>query len=314
MKTIAVIGLGKFGFYIAKSLSRLDTRVIAVDNDEKKVQEISEFVDDAFVIDSTNKQALEEVGIYNLETVIVSIGENIEASILTVMALKDLNNKNIIAKAITSTHGEILSKIGAFKVIYPEKIEQFEAICRRERCLYAIVGEATKEQKLVVNDTVFDNNPVDMPLNVLLGKPPKMHRQVESRAIPQPGFEPAVLDMNDVVERLLKLPTIASKNFLITIGDRSITGMVTRDQMVGPWQVPVANAGITCSDYQGYTGEAMASGERPPVALINPKASARLSIAEAITNIACAKIGKMSDIKISANWMAAAGHQSVVIV
>lgn len=122
MKTIAVIGLGKFGFYIAKSLSRLDTRVIAVDNDEKKVQEISEFIDDAFVIDSTNKQALEEVGIYNLETVIVSIGENIEASILTVMALKDLNNKNIIAKAITSTHGEILSKIGAFKVIYPEKI------------------------------------------------------------------------------------------------------------------------------------------------------------------------------------------------
>ena len=122
MKVVAVIGLGKFGFYIAKSLSRLDTRVIAVDNDEKKVQEISEFVDDAFVIDSTNKQALEEVGIYNLETVIVSIGENIEASILTVMALKDLNNKNIIAKAITSTHGEILSKIGAFKVIYPEKI------------------------------------------------------------------------------------------------------------------------------------------------------------------------------------------------
>lgn len=192
--------------------------------------------------------------------------------------------------------------------IYPEKIEQFEAICRRERCLYAIVGEATKEQKLVVNDTVFDNNPVDMPLNVLLGKPPKMHRQVESRAIPQPGFEPAVLDMNDVAERLLKLPTIASKNFLITIGDRSITGMVTRDQMVGPWQVPVANAGITCSDYQGYTGEAMASGERPPVALINPKASARLSIAEAITNIACAKISDISDIKISANWMAAAGH------
>ncbi|BBN59185.1 phosphoribosylformylglycinamidine synthase [Hydrogenovibrio marinus] len=192
--------------------------------------------------------------------------------------------------------------------IYPEKIEQFEAICKRERCLYAIVGEATKEQKLVVNDTVFDNNPVDMPLNVLLGKPPKMHRQVESRPIPQPGFEPAVLDMNDVTERLLKLPTIASKNFLITIGDRSITGMVTRDQMVGPWQIPVANAGITCSDYQGYTGEAMASGERPPVALINPKASARLSIAEAITNIACAKISDISDIKISANWMAAAGH------
>jgi phosphoribosylformylglycinamidine synthase len=192
--------------------------------------------------------------------------------------------------------------------IFPDQIEQFEAICKRERCLYAIVGEATKVQELVVNDTVFENNPVNMPLNILLGKPPKMHRTAESRKIPQAGFETAVLDFDDVTERLLKLPTIASKSFLITIGDRSITGMVTRDQMVGPWQVPVANAGITCSDYKGYTGEAMASGERPPVALINPKASARLSIAEAITNIGCAKIAKMSDIKLSANWMAAAGH------
>jgi trk system potassium uptake protein len=122
MKTIAIIGLGKFGFYVAKSLSRLNVKVIAVDNDEKKIQEISEFIDDAFILDSTSKVALEEVGIYNLSTVIVSIGANIEASILTVMALKDLNNKHVIAKAITSTHGEILSKIGAFKVIYPEKI------------------------------------------------------------------------------------------------------------------------------------------------------------------------------------------------
>ena len=122
MKTVAVIGLGKFGFYIAKSLSRLNVKVIAADNDEKKVQEISEYVDDAYIIDSTSKVALEEIGIYNLNTVIVSIGENIEASILTVMALKDLNNKTIIAKAINSTHGEILTKIGAFKVIYPEKI------------------------------------------------------------------------------------------------------------------------------------------------------------------------------------------------
>jgi trk system potassium uptake protein len=122
MKTIAIIGLGKFGFYVAKSLSRLNVKVIAVDNDEKKIQEISEFIDDAFILDSTSKVALEEVGIYNLSTVIVSIGANIEASILTVMALKDLNNKHVIAKAITSTHGEILAKIGAFKVIYPEKI------------------------------------------------------------------------------------------------------------------------------------------------------------------------------------------------
>jgi len=192
--------------------------------------------------------------------------------------------------------------------IYPDKIEQFEAICKRERAIYAIVGEATAEQTLVVNDTVLKANPVDLPLNVLLGKPPKMQRDVVSRPMPQPIFETAVLELEEVTERLLKLPTIASKSFLITIGDRSITGMVTRDQMVGPWQVPVADVGVTASDYQGYTGEAMAMGERPPVALINPKASARLAIAEAITNIAAAKIGKISDIKMSANWMAAAGH------
>lgn len=122
MKTIAVIGLGKFGSYIAKSLARQNVTVIAIDNDEKKIQEISEYIDHSYVVDSTNKQALEEIGIYNLKTVIVSIGENIESSILTVMALKDLNNERIIAKAITNTHGEILSKIGAFKVIYPEKL------------------------------------------------------------------------------------------------------------------------------------------------------------------------------------------------
>ncbi len=123
MKTIAVIGLGKFGFYIAKSLSKLDDfTVIAVDNNAHTIQGMSEFVDNAFILDSTNKQALEEVGIVNLDTVIVSIGENIEASILTVMALKDLGNKNIIAKAITTTHGEILAKLGASRVVHPEKI------------------------------------------------------------------------------------------------------------------------------------------------------------------------------------------------
>ncbi len=122
MKTIAVIGLGKFGYYIAKSLSKLDITVIAIDHNEQRIEEISEYIDNAFVLDSTNKHALEEVGVYNLDTVIVSIGEDIEASILTVMALKDLKNRNIIAKAITTTHGEILAKIGASKVVHPEKI------------------------------------------------------------------------------------------------------------------------------------------------------------------------------------------------
>ena len=162
MKPVAVIGLGKFGFYVAKSLSKLNITVIAVDSDEEKVQQISQFTDNAFSLNSTSKVALEEVGIYNLETVIVSIGENIEASILTVMALKDLNNKNIIAKAINPTHGEILSKIGAFKVMYPEeiagkilvkqlveniKMEEF-GISNNLRILKVIVDEAMVNQSL----------------------------------------------------------------------------------------------------------------------------------------------------------------------
>ncbi len=165
MKTVAVIGLGKFGFYIAKSLSRLDVKVIAVDNDEKKVQEISEYIDNAYIIDSTSKIALEEIGIYNLNTVIVSIGENIEASILTVMALKDLNNQNIIAKAITSTHGEILSKIGAFKVIYPEKIagrmlvkELIDNITVEE----IDVSNSIKMIKLVANENLIFKKIIDI--------------------------------------------------------------------------------------------------------------------------------------------------------
>ena len=192
--------------------------------------------------------------------------------------------------------------------IYPDRLEQFIEICRRERCPYAVIGEATEAQQLKVHDRYFENNPVDLPLNVLLGKPPRMHRDVTRRDLPQAGFETEVLAFDEVVSRLLQLPTIADKSFLITIGDRTITGQVARDQMVGPWQVPVADCGVTLTDYEGYTGEAMAMGERPAVALTNPKASARLCIAEAITNIAAARIARLSDIKLSANWMAAAGH------
>ncbi|WP_294948652.1 phosphoribosylformylglycinamidine synthase [Sulfurivirga sp.] len=192
--------------------------------------------------------------------------------------------------------------------LYPDRVDTFIEICRRERCPWAIVGEATVDQRLKVHDRYFDNNPVDLPLNVLLGKPPRMHRNVTSRNLPQAGFESEILPLGEVAERLLQLPTIADKTFLITIGDRTITGMVARDQMVGPWQVPVADCGVTLTDYEHYTGEAMSMGERPAVALVNPKASARLAIAEAITNIAAARIGRLSDIKLSANWMAAAGH------
>ncbi|MEH6358167.1 MAG: phosphoribosylformylglycinamidine synthase [Pseudomonadales bacterium] len=192
--------------------------------------------------------------------------------------------------------------------VKPEDWDRFEAICQRERCLYADIGVATEEQDVVVEDSHFGNKAVDMSLNVLLGKPPKMQRSFERTTFDKAEFDTSAIDLADAAERVLKLPTVASKSFLITIGDRSITGMVARDQFVGPWQVPVANAAVTTSAYDTYHGEAMSMGERTPVALIDSPASGRLAIGEAITNIASAHIGDIGNIKLSANWMAAAGH------
>jgi phosphoribosylformylglycinamidine synthase len=186
--------------------------------------------------------------------------------------------------------------------------ERFAALCERERCPFAVVGEATEEQLLVLNDQHFDNQPVDMPLSVLLGKPPRMHRSAEREVAPGDDFSGQGIDLSEAVERVLRLPSVASKSFLITIGDRTITGLVARDQMVGPWQVPVADCAVTATSYDVYTGEAMAMGERTPLALLDAPASGRMSVAETITNLAAARIEKLSDIKLSANWMAAAGH------
>ena len=192
--------------------------------------------------------------------------------------------------------------------VNPEDLARFEAICERERCPYAVLGEATEEPHLTVEDSHFDNKPVDMSLDVLLGKPPKMLREVTRTDFDKVGFDTTGIDLLEAAERVLKLPTVASKSFLITIGDRSITGMVARDQMVGPWQVPVADVAVTCSAFDTNTGEAMAMGERTPVALLDAPASGRMAVAESITNIASAQIGELSNIKLSANWMAAAGH------
>ena len=189
-----------------------------------------------------------------------------------------------------------------------DKLSVFEALCERERCPFSVVGEALEEDELLVEDPVFDNKPVDLPMSVLFGKPPKMHRSVETKNYTKPIFDSTVIDVNEAAERVLSLPSVASKSFLITIGDRSITGMVTRDQMVGPWQIPVADVAVTSADLSGYRGEAMAMGERTPLALIDAPASGRMAVGEAITNLAASSIEKISDIKLSANWMAAAGH------
>lgn len=186
--------------------------------------------------------------------------------------------------------------------------ERFQAICERERCPFAVVGEATEEAHLTVTDSHFNNTPVDMPLEVLLGKPPRMHRSVSREAEQGDDFDPASLELTDSVERVLRHPAVASKSFLITIGDRTITGLVARDQMVGPWQVPVADVAVTATSFDVYTGEAMAMGERTPLALLDAPASGRMAIGETLTNMAASRIEKLSDIKLSANWMSAAGH------
>ncbi|OGT19587.1 MAG: phosphoribosylformylglycinamidine synthase [Gammaproteobacteria bacterium RBG_16_57_12] len=190
-----------------------------------------------------------------------------------------------------------------------ERLADFQALCERERCPYAVIGEASEERQLILGDGYFDNTPIDVPLEVLLGKPPKMLREARHHLFHKPAFDTRGIDLCEAAYRVLRLPAVADKTFLITIGDRSVTGLVARDQMVGPWQVPVADVAVTASSYDSHAGEAMAMGERTPVAILHPAASARLAVGEALTNIAAARIGHISDIKLSANWMAAAGHE-----
>jgi len=192
--------------------------------------------------------------------------------------------------------------------VAPEQLALFDELCRRERAPYAVIGEATQEQHLTLNDSHFDNQPIDMPLDVLLGKTPKMTRNVERRQAAGDALDCSAISIADAVNRVLHLPTVAEKTFLVTIGDRTVTGMVARDQMVGPWQIPVANCAVTTASLDSYYGEAMALGERAPVALLDFAASGRLAVGEALTNIAATQIGDIKRIKLSANWMAAAGH------
>jgi len=187
-------------------------------------------------------------------------------------------------------------------------LARFAEICERERCPFAVVGEATQDRHLTVEDSHFANKPVDMDLSVLLGKPPKMTRDVQHIAKQLPAFDSTRIELKDAVQRVLRLPGVADKTFLITIGDRTVTGLIARDQMVGPWQIPVADVAVTLAGYESYRGEAFAIGEKAPLALVNAPASGRMAIGEALTNIAASLIDDISDIKLSANWMAPAGH------
>ena len=191
--------------------------------------------------------------------------------------------------------------------ILPDDLDAFRAICERERCPFAVVGTATDDGHLRVRDDLFDNSPVDLPLNVLLGKPPKTTRTDETQKQPAQAFSAAQYDLKESAYRVLRLPAVAAKNFLITIGDRSVGGMTHRDQMVGAWQTPVADCAVTLMGFNTHRGEAMSMGEKPALALFDAPASGRMCVGEALTNIAATHIGALGNIKLSANWMAACG-------
>jgi phosphoribosylformylglycinamidine synthase len=192
--------------------------------------------------------------------------------------------------------------------VAPDRLHTFAEIAKRERSPFAVIGDIDDSGRLLVSDPLFGNNPVDMPIDVLLGKPPRMTRDVKSLAAPGQPLDLSRVDLKEAAYRVLRFPAVADKTFLITIGDRSVGGMISRDQMVGPWQVPVSDVAVTVADYTGTAGEAMAMGERTPVAVLDGPASGRLAVAEAVTNILAADVASLSQIRLSANWMAACGE------
>ena len=187
-------------------------------------------------------------------------------------------------------------------------IDTFEAICNRERCPFAIVGEATDSGSIKLLDDNTGEYAVDVPLELLFGKPPKTHVKYKTVSRTLQRIDLPKLDINEVVRRVLRFPSVGSKKFLVTIGDRSITGLVAQEQMIGPYQIPVADAAVTIAGYDTYSGEAIAMGERSPIAVVNPSASVRMAVSEAITNLAGVLIPSLDSIVLSANWMAAAGY------
>jgi len=192
--------------------------------------------------------------------------------------------------------------------IAPSSLDLFSDICTRERAPFAVLGESTKEQELVLSDELFSDTPINMPMSVLLGNPPKTSINAITQEINLNALDTSAIKLDDAINRILQLPTVASKNFLITIGDRSVTGMVARDQFIGPWQVPVADCAISISDYVGFKGEIMSLGERTPLALCDANSAARMTIGEALTNMLSGYVEDIHDISLSANWMSASGH------
>ena len=218
-----------------------------------------------------------------------------------------LEESGLAPKEIWSNESQERYVLALNNVADPKAFDLFKAFCERERCPFAVVGIATEERHLSLVDEGAPVQPVDMPMNVLLGKPPKMHRDVQRVARPSPPLDVTGVPLQEAVIQVLSHPSVASKRFLITIGDRSVGGLTHRDQMVGPWQVPVSDVAVTLADFKGFAGEAMSMGERTPLATLNAPASGRMAVAEAITNLLASPI-ELPRVKLSANWMAACGE------
>ena len=218
-----------------------------------------------------------------------------------------LEESGLAPKEIWSNESQERYVLALNNMADPQAFDLFKAFCERERCPFAVVGIATEERHLSLVDEGAPVQPVDMPMNVLLGKPPKMHRDVQRVVRPSPPLDVTGVPLQEAVIQVLSHPSVASKRFLITIGDRSVGGLTHRDQMVGPWQVPVSDVAVTLADFKGFAGEAMSMGERTPLATLNAPASGRMAVAEAITNLLASPI-ELPRVKLSANWMAACGE------
>lgn len=248
--------------------------------------------------------SIHDVGAGGLSNAFPEITNDAKRGALFDLRKVPLEESGMAPKEIWSNESQERYVLG----IAPENLALFRHFCERERCPFAVVGTATEERQLRLIDPQNDTSPVDMPMDVLLGKPPKMHRDVTHVANDFPQIDLTGIALEDAAQRILSLPTVADKSFLITIGDRTVGATSVRDQMVGPWQVPVADCAVTAMSLDGFLGEAMSMGERTPLAIIDAPASGRMAVGEAITNIAAAPITDISDIKLSANWMAACGQ------
>ena len=248
--------------------------------------------------------SIHDVGAGGLSNAFPEITNDAKRGALFDLRKVPLEESGMAPKEIWSNESQERYVLG----IAPESLELFRHFCERERCPFAVVGTATEERQLRVIDPENNTSPVDMPMDVLLGKPPKMHREVTHVQNAYPQIDLTGIDLQEAAQRVLSLPTVADKSFLITIGDRTVGATSVRDQMVGPWQVPVADCAVTAMSLEGYLGEAMSMGERTPLAIIDAAASGRMAVGEAITNIAAAAIDDIAQIKLSANWMAACGQ------